>query len=63
VVEKNPRIGSLLRFGIPNFKLEKRYIDMRMSQMQAEGVRFVPDVEIGVDFPVERLIDEYDAWC
>jgi glutamate synthase (NADPH/NADH) small chain len=61
VVEKNPRIGGLLRFGIPNFKLDKRYIDMRMSQLQAEGVRFVPGVEIGVDFPVERLLDEYDA--
>jgi glutamate synthase (NADPH/NADH) small chain len=61
VIEKNPRIGGLLRFGIPNFKLDKRYIDMRMSQMQAEGVRFVPGVHIGVDFPVERLIDEYDA--
>jgi len=61
VVEKNPRVGGLLRFGIPNFKLDKRYIDLRMSQMQAEGVRFVPGVHIGVDFPVERLIDEYDA--
>jgi glutamate synthase (NADPH/NADH) small chain len=61
VVEKNPRIGGLLRFGIPNFKLDKRYIDMRMSQLQAEGVRFVPGVEIGVDFPVERVVDEYDA--
>jgi glutamate synthase (NADPH/NADH) small chain len=61
VIEKNPRIGGLLRFGIPNFKLDKRYIDMRMSQMQAEGVRFVPGVQIGADFPVERLVDEYDA--
>jgi len=61
VIEKNPRIGGLLRFGIPNFKLDKRYIDLRMSQMQAEGVRFVPGVHIGVDFPVARLVDEYDA--
>jgi glutamate synthase (NADPH/NADH) small chain len=61
VVEKNARIGGLLRFGIPNFKLDKRYIDLRMSQMQAEGVHFIPGVHVGVDVPVERLVDEYDA--
>ncbi len=61
VVEKSPRIGGLLRFGIPNFKLDKRYIDLRMSQMQAEGVRFVPGVHVGVDYPVERLVEGYDA--
>ncbi len=61
VVEKNPRIGGLLRFGIPNFKLDKRYIDLRMSQMQAEGVRFVPGVHVGVDVPVEQLMKDYDA--
>ncbi len=61
VIEKSPRIGGLLRFGIPNFKLDKHYIDLRMSQMQAEGVRFVPGVTVGVDLPVERLVAEYDA--
>lgn len=61
VVEKSPRIGGLLRFGIPNFKLDKRFIDRRMSQLQAEGVRFVPGVNVGVDIPVERLIEDYDA--
>ena len=61
VIEKSPGIGGLLRFGIPNFKLDKRYIDMRMSQMQAEGVRFVPGVHVGVNLPVERLVNEYDV--
>jgi len=61
VYEKNSRIGGLLRFGIPNFKLDKRHIDLRMSQLQAEGVRFVPGVHVGVDVPVERLVDDFDA--
>ena len=61
VAEKNPSIGGLLRFGIPNFKLDKHHIDLRMSQMQAEGVRFVPGVNVGVDFTVDQLMEKYDA--
>ena len=59
--EKNAKIGGLLRYGIPDFKLEKRAIDRRMSQMQAEGVEFRVNRHIGVNWPVERLLTEYDA--
>ena len=61
VFEKNAKIGGLLRYGIPDFKLEKRAIDRRMSQMQAEGVEFRVNRHIGVNWPVERLLTEYDA--
>ena len=61
VYEKNAKIGGLLRYGIPDFKMEKSVIDRRMSQMQAEGVEFRVNNNIGVDIPVERLADEYDA--
>ncbi len=46
--EKNDRIGGLLRYGIPDFKMEKRLIDRRMRQMEAEGVEFRPGVEVGM---------------
>ena len=46
VFEKSDRIGGLLRYGIPDFKLDKRLIDWRMAQMQAEGVQFVPGVMV-----------------
>jgi glutamate synthase (NADPH/NADH) small chain len=61
VFEKNAKIGGLLRYGIPDFKLEKRAIDRRMSQMQAEGVEFRVNRHIGVNWPVERLLTEYQA--
>ncbi len=61
VFEKNAKIGGLLRYGIPDFKLTKRAIDRRMSQMQAEGVEFRVNRHIGVNWPVERLLNEYDA--
>ncbi len=61
VFEKNAKIGGLLRYGIPDFKLKKRTIDRRMSQMQAEGVEFRVNRHIGVNWPVERLLNEYDA--
>ena len=47
--EKNDRIGGLLRYGIPDFKMEKHLIDRRIAQMEAEGVEFRPGVEVGVD--------------
>ena len=59
--EKNPKIGGLLRYGIPDFKLSKPVIDRRMSQMQAEGVEFLVNSNIGVDIPVETLVDRHDA--
>ena len=61
VYEKNDRIGGLLRYGIPNFKLEKHIIDRRLEQMRAEGVTFVTNAHVGINVPVETLTDEYDA--
>ncbi len=61
VFEKNSRIGGLLRFGIPNFKLDKHYIDVRMSQMQAEGVKFLPGLHVGRDISIEEIVAEFDA--
>ncbi|MFM8330575.1 MAG: glutamate synthase subunit beta [Candidatus Methylumidiphilus sp.] len=61
VYEKNDRIGGLMRYGIPDFKMEKQAIDRRMAQMQAEGVTFRPNSHIGKNIPVQTLLDEYDA--
>jgi glutamate synthase (NADPH/NADH) small chain len=61
VYEKADRIGGLLRYGIPNFKLEKYVIDRRLDQMRAEGVTFVANAHVGVNVPVEALTDHYDA--
>ena len=61
VFEKSDRIGGLLRYGIPDFKMEKAPIDRRIQQMEAEGVIFRPGVEVGVDISVDRLMDDYDA--
>ncbi len=59
--EKNDRIGGLLRYGIPDFKMEKHLIDRRVRQMQAEGVVFRAGVEIGAGVPVQQLMADYDA--
>jgi glutamate synthase (NADPH) small chain len=61
VYEKNDRIGGLLRYGIPNFKLEKHVIDRRIAQMKAEGVTFLTNAHVGVNIPVETLTEHYDA--
>jgi len=61
VYEKNDRIGGLLRYGIPNFKLEKHVIDRRVEQMRAEGVTFVTNAYVGVNVSVEALTEHYDA--
>lgn len=61
VFEKNARMGGLLRYGIPDFKMEKHLIDRRMSQMQAEGVEFHPNSHVGVNIDVNELIAEFDA--
>ncbi|MGH9662225.1 MAG: glutamate synthase subunit beta [Bryobacteraceae bacterium] len=61
VFEKSDRIGGLLRYGIPNFKMEKHLIDRRIAQMEAEGVRFITNAHVGVNFPVEDLRREYHA--
>jgi glutamate synthase (NADPH) small chain len=61
VYEKADRIGGLLRYGIPNFKLEKHVIDRRLAQMKAEGVTFLTNAHVGVNIPVETLTEHYDA--
>jgi glutamate synthase (NADPH/NADH) small chain len=61
VFEKSDRIGGLLRYGIPDFKMEKHQIDRRLEQMQAEGVEFRTGVEVGKAHPVSALLAEYDA--
>ena len=61
VYEKTDRIGGLLRYGIPNFKLEKHVIDRRTEQMRAEGVTFVTNAHVGVNVPAEALTEHYDA--
>jgi glutamate synthase (NADPH/NADH) small chain len=61
VFEKNARVGGLLRYGIPDFKLEKHLIDRRMAQMQAEGVEFHPNVHVGATLSVRELEKDYDA--
>ena len=61
VYEKNDRIGGLLRYGIPNFKLEKHVIDRRINQMRAEGVTFITSAHVGVNVPIETLTGHYDA--
>ncbi len=61
VFEKSDRIGGLLRYGIPDFKMEKHLIDRRMAQMAEEGVEFRPNANVGVDVPAQELLSEYDA--
>jgi glutamate synthase (NADPH/NADH) small chain len=59
--EKADRIGGLLRYGIPDFKMEKHLIDRRMHQMEAEGVEFRTGVEVGAALSVKSLLEGYDA--
>jgi glutamate synthase (NADPH/NADH) small chain len=61
VFEKSDRIGGLLRYGIPEFKMEKRFLDRRLAVMEAEGVVFRTSVNVGVDVPAARLVSDYDA--
>ena len=59
--EKNDRVGGLLRYGIPDFKMEKRTIDLRMEQMKAEGVEFRVNQHVGVNVDAKKLLAEFDA--
>ncbi len=61
VFEKNESPGGLLRFGIPDFKLEKWIVDRRVRQLEEEGVEFRTSTCVGVDLPVERLLEDFDA--
>ncbi len=61
VFEKNDRVGGLLRYGIPDFKMEKDLIDRRVAQMHAEGVQFRVNQTVGGDVSAQALVDEFDA--
>ncbi|MHA6759203.1 glutamate synthase subunit beta [Streptacidiphilus sp. PAMC 29251] len=61
VYERADRIGGLLRYGIPEFKMEKRHINRRVEQMRAEGTRFRTGVEVGVDITGRQLRERFDA--
>ncbi|MFQ5543120.1 MAG: glutamate synthase subunit beta [Nitrospiria bacterium] len=63
VFEKDDRIGGLLRYGIPDFKMEKKVLDRRLKQMIVEGVVFKTNVDVGKDITVETLKSEFDAVC
>jgi glutamate synthase (NADPH/NADH) small chain len=60
VFERDDEIGGLLRYGIPNFKMEKEIIDRRVAVLKEEGISFVCDANIGENYPIEKL-DEFDA--
>ncbi|MEE9452333.1 MAG: glutamate synthase subunit beta, partial [Gammaproteobacteria bacterium] len=61
IYEKNAEIGGLLRYGIPDFKMNKALIDRRIAQMQAEGVEFVPNTQVGRDVTHEELLANFNA--
>lgn len=61
VYERNDRIGGLLRYGIPNMKLDKKVIDRRLELMEAEGIEFVTNANVGENVSAEKLMKEYDA--
>ena len=61
VFERDDRIGGLLRYGIPEFKMEKRHIDRRLEQMRAEGTTFRAGVDVGVDITADELRTKFDA--
>src|SRR5437763_715359 len=61
VFERADRLGGLLRYGIPEFKLEKRHLDRRIAQMEAEGTEFRTSVNVGVDITADDLRSQFDA--
>ena len=63
VFERADRIGGLLRYGIPEFKMEKRFLERRLAQMEAEGVTFRTNVNVGVDTDSSELRGQFDAIC
>jgi glutamate synthase (NADPH/NADH) small chain len=63
VFEKNERVGGLLRYGIPEFKMEKSVLDLRLGQLEAEGVQFRTGIDVGEDISTVQLRAEFDAIC
>lgn len=63
VFEKDDRIGGIMRYGIPDFKLEKWILDRRIDIWKKEGIKFKTGVNVGIDLPASRLLKEFDAVC
>lgn len=63
VFERDDKIGGILRYGIPDFKLEKWIIDRRINIWRKEGIRFKTSVDIGKEYPVSRILERFDAVC
>lgn len=63
VIERAGYIGGLLALGIPEFKLEKNIVQRRVDLMAEEGITFLTNINVGVDYPVDRLLSEFDAVC
>lgn len=61
VYERNDRVGGLLMYGIPNMKLEKKYVDRKVALMKAEGIRFVTNADVGKNYKAETLRNEYNS--
>jgi len=61
VFERDEKIGGLLRYGIPDFKMEKNIIDRRLKILKAEGIKFKTNIHIGIDIKAEKLKDDFDA--
>ncbi len=61
VFERDDRIGGLLRYGIPEFKMEKKVLDRRLEQMEAEGVKFKTNANVGIDIAIDDLKNDFDA--
>lgn len=63
VFEKDDKLGGILRYGIPDFKLEKKILDRRLEILKKEGIQFKTNMNVGRDFPAQRLVEEFDAVC
>lgn len=63
VFERDNKAGGILRYGIPDFKLEKWILDRRIDIYKAEGIEFLTGVSVGKDYPSQKLLSEYDAVC
>jgi glutamate synthase (NADPH/NADH) small chain len=61
VFERDERLGGLLRYGIPDFKLEKHILDRRLKLWKAEGIAFKTGVDVGKDYPAKKLLNDFDA--
>lgn len=63
IYEKDNGLGGLLRYGIPNFKLNKNIIDRRLDQLEEEGIEFKPNTEVGITISGKEIMDKFDAVC